>query len=132
MTLLQRDEEEEDELEVWMKSRCFKLEKEDTLPKFWLRRRQIKATARLAQMGLDMISIPAMSSECERVFSQAKLMITGQRHALKADIIEATQCLRMWLIMDRKKLGKWSGKGNWLESSLPTYLVGDSDDGVSE
>jgi hypothetical protein len=47
------------------------------------------------------------------VFSQGKLLITGQRHRLKADLIEWTQCLRMWLIMDTKKLGKWKGKGNW-------------------
>jgi hypothetical protein len=33
---------------------------------------------------------------------------------LKSDIIEATQCLRMWLILDRKREGKWKGKGNWV------------------
>jgi hypothetical protein len=54
-----------------------------------------------------MASIPAMSSECERVFSQAKLLITGQCHRLQADIIKATQCLRMWMIMDRKTAGTW-------------------------
>jgi hypothetical protein len=41
-------------------------------------------------MGLDMASIPAMSNDCERVFSQGKLLITGQRNPLKANIIEAT------------------------------------------
>ena len=54
-----------------------------------------------------------MSSDCERVFSQAKLLITGQRNNLKVDIIEATQCLRMWLIMGQQTGGSWSGKGNW-------------------
>ena len=86
--------------------------------RFWLRMRGDKSTARLAQMGLDMVSIPAMSSECERVFSQAKLMIMRQRYSLKADVIEACQCLRIWLIMERKKKGKWSGRGNWLPSIL--------------
>ena len=65
-------------------------------------------------MGLDMASIPAMSSDCERVFSQGKLLITGQRNRLKADIIEATQCLRMWLILNRKVMGKCTGRGNWV------------------
>jgi hypothetical protein len=37
-----------------------------------------------------MALILAMSSECERVFSGAKLLITGQRNRLRADIIEAT------------------------------------------
>jgi hypothetical protein len=41
-------------------------------------------------MALDMLLILAMSSDCERVFSQAKLLITGQRYRLKPDIIEAT------------------------------------------
>ena len=64
-------------------------------------------------MGLDIASIPTISSDCKRVFSQGKLLITGQRHSLKADIIEATQCLRMWLIEDMKRSNTWSGKGNW-------------------
>jgi len=64
-------------------------------------------------MGLNMLGIPAMSSDCERVFSQAKLMITGQHHSLKPDIIEACQCLRAWWINDKKKVGAWQGSGNW-------------------
>jgi hypothetical protein len=117
-----------DELEAWISAACFKLDDGDTLPKYWLRQRRGQSTARLAQMGLDMVSIPAMSSECERVFSQAKLLITGQRSSLKVDIIEATQCLRMWLIMDRKKTGKWSGKGNWDERAVPDHMYGDGED----
>lgn len=101
-----------DQLEQWIKDPPFKLEGSDSLVSFWLRKRRVKATANLAQMALDMASIPAMSSECERVFSQAKLMITGQRHRLKSDIIEASQCLRAWLIADRKKAGVWTKRGN--------------------
>jgi hypothetical protein len=37
----------------------------------------------------------------KRVFSQAMLLITSQRYAYT---IEATQCLGMWLIMNRKKV----------------------------
>jgi hypothetical protein len=37
-----------------------------------------------------------MSSECERSFSATKKMITDERHNLKADIIEADQCLKNW------------------------------------
>jgi hypothetical protein len=112
MTLLYEDEE--DELDTWLSGKCFSLDENDTLPQYWLRQRKLPSVYRLAQMGLDMASIPAMSSDCERVFSQGKLLITGQRNRLKADIIEATQCLRMWLILDRKALGKWTGRGNWV------------------
>lgn len=111
MALLYGDEAE-DELETWLRERPFELQGE-SLPQFWLRKLKHPSSYRLARLGLDMASIPAMSSECERVFSQGKLLITGQRSRLKVDIIEATQCLRMWLIMDRKAMGKWKGKGNW-------------------
>jgi hypothetical protein len=111
--MTQWDEEEMDELETWLSMKVFKLDDGDTLPAYWLRQSKQPATQRIAQMGLDMASIPAMSSDCERVFSQCKLMITGQRNRLKPDIIEATQCLRMWLIMEKKALGSWKGRGNW-------------------
>ena len=131
MTLLYKNVEE-DELEVWLNARPFRLKVRETLPKYWLKQLKQKTTYRLARMGLDMASIPAMSSECERVFSQAQLMITGQRNRLKSDIIEATQCLRMWLILDRKREGKWKGKGNWVTPE-EIYIFDDgSEDGSSE
>jgi hypothetical protein len=58
------------------------------------------------------------------VHASSKLLITGQRHRLKADIIEATQCLRMWLIMDRKSANKWRGKGNWMVPNEISIAVG--------
>jgi hypothetical protein len=124
MTLIQ-PEIQEDELETWIKARVFRLSRDETLPKYWLRQRQVRSTARLAQMGLDMAAIPAMSSECERVFSQAKLLIASQRHSLKPDTIEATQCLRMWFIMDRKKvMGEdWKKKREWFMPSWSTPIL---------
>lgn len=119
MTLLYGDEEDEDQLEVWLSTKPFSLEGVETLPQYWLRQKKHPSTCCLAQMGLDMAAIPAMSSDCERVFSQGKLLITGQRNRLKPDIIEATQCLRMWLIMDRKGKNLWKGRGNW---STPAEL----------
>jgi hypothetical protein len=51
---------------------------------------------RLFQMACDILSIPAMSAECERVFSSAKLMLPDTRNRLKEDIIEASECLKSW------------------------------------
>ena len=48
------------------------------------------------QMAYDHLSIPAMSAECERVFSDTKLTISPNRNRLKEDIIEATECLVQW------------------------------------
>jgi hypothetical protein len=48
-------------------------------------------------MAYDLFAMPAMSSECERVFSCAKKLIAEQRYNLKPEIIEADQCLKSWL-----------------------------------
>src|SRR5579871_5398493 len=50
----------------------------------------------LARFALDMLAIPAMSAECERVFSSAKHLITDARNRLNPDIIEANECLKHW------------------------------------
>jgi hypothetical protein len=51
---------------------------------------------RLYRMACDIFSIPAMSAECERVFSSAKPLITDCRNRLKDDIIEASEYLKSW------------------------------------
>ena len=50
----------------------------------------------LARMGIDIFSIPAMSAEPERIFSNAGDMCTSKRVKLKAESIQACQCLRSW------------------------------------
>ncbi|KAG4275822.1 hypothetical protein FPRO04_14338 [Fusarium proliferatum] len=50
----------------------------------------------LARFALDLFAISPMSDECERLFSSAKLTIVDRRGRLKADIIEACECLRAW------------------------------------
>ncbi len=42
-------------------------------------------------MALDLFSIPGMSAECERVFSQAKKMIMDERNRLSPETVEADQ-----------------------------------------
>ncbi|TKA57281.1 hypothetical protein B0A49_13659, partial [Cryomyces minteri] len=43
----------------------------------------------LTKMAFDLFSIPAMSADCERVFSQAKKVVTDERNRLTAATIEA-------------------------------------------
>ena len=50
----------------------------------------------LSQYALDTLCCPAMSTECERVFSSTKKLITPERNALADDIIEACECLKAW------------------------------------
>ena len=45
---------------------------------------------------MDILSIPAMSAEPERLFSRAKITITDRRNRLGSDAIEALECLKSW------------------------------------
>src|ERR1700694_3694983 len=48
------------------------------------------------QMAMDLLSIPSMSSENERAFSQAKLVVTSQRHRLHYTTLNKLVCLKAW------------------------------------
>ena len=50
----------------------------------------------LSKMVLDLLSIPLISAECERVFSSAKILITDRRNGLKENIIKTYTLLRWW------------------------------------
>ena len=50
----------------------------------------------IRQQALDLLSIPAMSAEVERVFSSAKLLLTPQRNSLSDERIEYLELLRYW------------------------------------
>ena len=54
----------------------------------------------LSQMAFDVLSIPAMSAECERVFSGAGALVTHRKKRMREDIIEAIECLRSWWRQD--------------------------------
>lgn len=51
----------------------------------------------LQRMALDLFSIPAMSSECERVFSQTKRIITDERNCLNNITVESIECQKHWM-----------------------------------
>lgn len=46
----------------------------------------------LSKMAFDLFSCPAMSAECERVFSQTKKVITDERNHLSPDTVAAIEC----------------------------------------
>ena len=61
---------------------------------YWLlRRRQYPL---LSRMAIDLFSVPAMSSEPERIFSLAGQMVTPPRKRLQADIVGAARCISWW------------------------------------
>ena len=50
----------------------------------------------LAQMAFDFLSIPAMSSECERVFSSCAKQTTPESSSLSGEMLWHQECLKNW------------------------------------
>ena len=48
-------------------------------------------------MAIDIFSVLAMASECERTFSSAGSMVSPKRSRLDASTIAVTQTVRSWL-----------------------------------
>jgi hypothetical protein len=58
-------------------------------------------------MALDILSIPAMSAEPERVFSESKITILNRRCSLGIQLIKALECLKSWM-----------GIAEWMEETI--------------
>lgn len=70
--------------------------KVDSALSWWLEETQQREYPNLGRLALDILSIPAMSAEPERLFSGAKITITDRRNRLESDTIEALECLKSW------------------------------------
>jgi hAT family C-terminal dimerisation region len=81
-----------DEFEVYISGPTTSIDKDFDLIKWWAN----SGSPQLTTMAFDILSIPAMSSVTERVFSGAKLTLSPARNRLSKDIIEATECLNRW------------------------------------
>lgn len=57
---------------------------------------KVSSVVKDSKMAIDILSIPAMAAEVERVFSGAKTTINEGRWSLGIDTIEALQCLKSW------------------------------------
>ena len=68
-----------------------------TAREWWLQSPQRAQFPLLARMAIDILSIPAILSEVERVFSTTKKTIDQGRWRLQADTIKALECLKSWL-----------------------------------
>lgn len=63
---------------------------------WWSQVSQQTRWPRLSYMAIDILSIPAMSDEPERVFSGARRTISWERTKLGAENIERVECLKHW------------------------------------
>jgi hypothetical protein len=64
--------------------------------KWWCQDVQRKRWPRLSYMAIDILSIPAMSDELERVFSGARCTVSWDRGQMEAETLEKVECLKHW------------------------------------
>jgi hypothetical protein len=50
----------------------------------------------LSQMAIDVLSIPASSCECERMFSELGDLLEPRRRQISPQLLAAIQCVRRW------------------------------------
>jgi hypothetical protein len=63
---------------------------------WWQEKTQQTSFPILSRLALDILSIPAMSADPERLFSSTKLVLSDLRNRLGMDIVEAFECLKSW------------------------------------
>jgi hypothetical protein len=61
---------------------------------WWCEPRQRQRFPNLHRMAVDVLSIPAMSAEPERLFSECKRILTTDRESMHADTLEAVEGLK--------------------------------------
>jgi hAT family C-terminal dimerisation region len=67
-----------------------------TALEWWCLDQQRKCWPRLSYMALDILSIPAMSDELERVFLGACCTVSWDRAQISAETLEKRECLKHW------------------------------------
>jgi hypothetical protein len=63
---------------------------------WWCQDQQMLRWPKLSHMALDILSIPAMSDEPERVFSGARRTVSWERSQINVQTLEHIECLKHW------------------------------------
>jgi len=86
----------EDEYEVWKRQPT--LDEDDPLAlnpvQYW--QLQAQQYPVLAKFAIDVLTIPASATDCERTFSELGDMLGTRRLWMKPELIAALQCLKSW------------------------------------
>jgi len=93
------EDDEEDEFERFVNAKPQKMSTKTPL-EWWTREQQRIDYPRLYQMALDILSVPAMSDDPERVFSGARRTISWDRARLSPHSVEMLECLNSWVQND--------------------------------
>ena len=85
----------QDEWEDYSNGEPYDIRKISTL-KWWCQDQQRKRWPRLLNIAMDILLIPAMSDEPERVFSGGRRTVSWERAQMGADNLEKVECLKHW------------------------------------
>jgi hypothetical protein len=88
---------EEDEFARWKRSEpCAErgTEYANNLIKYWVTLRDRYPS--LSKLALDVLSVPASSCECERMFSELGDLLEPRRRGIQPQLLAALQCVRRW------------------------------------
>lgn len=66
----------------------------DSLYQWWAAQSYIPS---VQQMAFDLLSIPAMSAETERVFSDTSIYLSSRRARMGSELLEALECENKWM-----------------------------------
>ncbi|KAI1664144.1 Dimer-Tnp-hAT dimerization containing protein [Pyrenophora tritici-repentis] len=89
--------DDEDEFKRWKRSEPAAkrgTERADNPIKYWVSMRDCYPS--LSKLALDVLSIPASSCECERLFSELGDLLEPRRRRLGPQLLAAIQCVRRW------------------------------------
>jgi len=75
-----------------------------TAIQWWAEEQQQERWPRLSAFAFDILSIPAMSDEPERVFSGGRRTVSWERMKLGREMLEKTECLKSWYRSDILKV----------------------------
>ncbi len=64
--------------------------------KWWQLDMQQKRWPRLSRLAMDVLSMPAMSAEPERIFSGGRRTMSWDRAKLSIDLLEKLECQKSW------------------------------------
>jgi len=85
----------EDEYEDYNSQESYEPGKKGALA-WWYQDTQKQRWPRLSLMAIDILSIPPMSDEPERVFSGARRTVSWDRGQIEPETIEMRECLKHW------------------------------------
>lgn len=86
---------------------------------WWLEATQQAQFPYLSKMAIDMLTIPSMSADAERIFSGCKLQWTDRRNRLSVKTLESLECLKSWMNLD-----------NWEDNNSEHVLDDDVEEAI--